>query len=187
MFENLTKDTADWFSIWSDDSTLGKSEQLKQGAGIAKVASSVLGAVEGLSALGNNTLAKKQRDNERLAIANQVLSAQDSIIENLSYNTDQAITYAARGNVSISSPVMTERFKKGASEAGRDFAMIKANAEIEKIKSDVSYARKRRAATQKAISGVTSMMFNIGMMGMNFGGGDVAVDPMQAASAANAL
>ena len=58
MFENLTKDTADWFSIWSDDSTLGKSEQFKQGAGIAKVASSVLGAVEGLSALGNNTLAK---------------------------------------------------------------------------------------------------------------------------------
>lgn len=174
MYENLTKDTADWFSIWSDDSTLGKSEQLKQGAGIAKVASSVLGAVEGLSALSNNTLAKKQRNNERLAIANQVLAAQDSIIESLAYNTDQAVTYAARGNVAISSPVMTERFKKGASEAGRDFAMIKSNAEIEKIKSDVSYARKRRAATQKAIGGITNLMFNVGMYGMNFGGGAVA-------------
>lgn len=188
MFEDLTKDTADWFSIWSDDSTLGKSAQLKQGAGIAKVASSALSMVEGLSSLANNKVAQKQRDNERLAIENQVLAAQDSIIENLAYNTDQAITYAARGNVAISSPVMTERFKKGAAEAGRDFAMIKTNAEIQKVKSDISYARKRRAATQKAISGVTSFLFNAGMMGMNFGAGsDVAIDPMQTASATNTI
>ena len=144
--------------------------------------------VEGLSALGNNAVAKEERENEYKAIENQVLAAQDSIIQNLSYNTDQAIVYAARGNVSIASPVMRERFKKGAAEAGQDFAMLEANAAVQRTKADISYARKRRAATEKAIKGVNSFLFNAGMAGFSFGSGaDVAVDPMQAASAANAL
>lgn len=172
MFEDLTKDMSDWFSIWSDDSTLGKSAQFKKYASMAKVGSSALGMVEGLSALDNNSVSEKVRENEYQAIENQVLAAQDSIIENLSYNTDQAITYAARGNVAISSPVMTERFKKGAAEAGRDFAMINANADIQRVKSDISYARKRRAATEKALGSVNSFLFNAGMMGMNFGGAE---------------
>lgn len=169
MFDSLTKDIKDWFAIWSDDSTLGKSNQFKQYAGIAKVGTSALEMVEGLSALGNNAVSKKVRENEYQAIENQVLAAQDSIIENLAYNTDQAITYAARGNVSISSPVLREKFKKGAAEAGRDFAMINANADIQRVKSDISYARKRRAATEKAISGITSFMFNAGIAGLSFG------------------
>lgn len=176
MFDSLTKDVQDWFAIWSDDSTLGKSNQFKQYAGMAKVGTSALEMVEGLSALGNNAVARKERKNEYQAIENQVLAAQDSIIETLSYNTDQAITYAARGNVAISSPVLRERFKKGAAEAGQDFAMLEANAAIQRTRADISYARKRRAATEKAIKGVNSFLFNVGMAGLAFGSGNTWTD-----------
>lgn len=179
----------DWFEIWGmDNSTnVGKSAGLKKTATGLKVAQSGLSMIEGLSALGNNGVAKKERENEYQAIENQVLTAQDQIIENLSYNTDQAISYAARGNVAIGSSVMLEKFKKGSAEAGRDLAMLQKNAEIQKIKSDISYARKRRANTQKAINSINQFAFDLGMAGLSFGSGKAAVDPMQVASATNSL
>lgn len=181
----------DWFAIWTageNESNIQKSARYKKMAGGVKVAQSALTMVEGLSALGNNSVAKKERENEYQAIENQVLAAQDQIIESLNYNTDQAITYAARGNVAISSPVLKERFKKGAAEAGRDFAMLNANADVQRVRSDISYARKRRANTERAIKGVNQFLFSMGMYGMGgFGGGDQAIDPMQAASANNTL
>ena len=181
----------DWFSIWTageNESNIEKSARYKKMAGSLKVAQSALGMVEGLSALGNNSVAKKERENEYQAIENQVLAAQDQIIESLNYNTDQAITYAARGNVAISSPVLRERFKKGAAEAGRDFAMLEANANVQRVRSDISYARKRRANTERAIKGINQFVFNLGMAGLSFGsGGDQAIDPMQVASANNTL
>jgi hypothetical protein len=180
----------DWFAIWTageNESNIAKSARYKKTAAGLKVAQSALTMVEGLSALGNNSVAKKERENEYQAIENQVLAAQDQIIESLNYNTDQAITYAARGNVAISSPVLRERFKKGAEEAGRDFAMLEANANVQRVRSDISYARKRRANTQKAISSINQFAFNLGMAGLSFGSGGTAVDPMQAASANNSL
>ena len=169
----------DWFSIWAigkDGSNIEKSAQLKKTAAALKIAQSALGMVEGISALNNNETARLERKNERMAIENQVLAAQDSIIENLSYNTDQTIAYAARGNVSVSSPVLTERFKKGAAESGKDFAMIRANADIERVKSDISYARKRRANTQRAISSINQFAFDVGMAGLMFGSGGAATE-----------
>lgn len=181
----------DWFAIWTpkeNESTIEKSARYKKMAGGLKVAQSALTMVEGLSGLGNNSVAKKERENEYQAIENQVLAAQDQIIESLNYNTDQAITYAARGNVAISSPVLRERFKKGAAEAGRDFAMLEANANVQRVRSDISYARKRRENTERAIKGVNQFLFSMGMYGMGgFGGGDQAIDPMQQASASNTI
>lgn len=166
----------DWFKIWGmdDSSNIEKSAQLKKTAVGLKVAQSALGMVEGISALGNNEVARQERKNEYMAIENSVLSAQAQIMENLAYNTDQTIAYAARGNVSVASPVMRERFKKGASEAGQDFAMLQKNAEIQKVKSDISYARKRRANTQKAINSINQFAFDLGMAGFSFGSGGVA-------------
>lgn len=181
----------DWFSIWTpkeNETNIEKSARYKKTAAGLKVAQSALTMVEGLSGLGNNSVAKKERENEYQAIENQVLAAQDQIIETLNYNTDQAITYAARGNVAISSPVLRERFKKGAAEAGRDFAMLKANADVQRVRSDISYARKRRANTERAIKGINQFLFNAGMYGLAFGsGGDQAIDPMQQASASNTI
>lgn len=180
----------DWFAIWTpkeNESTIEKSARYKKMAGGLKVGQSALTMVEGLSALGNNTVAKKERKNEYQAIENQVLAAQDQIIQTLAYNTDQAITYAARGNVAISSPVLRERFKKGAAEAGRDFAMLNANADVQRVRSDISYARKRRENTKKAIEGVNKFLFSAGMYGLAFGSGGEAIDPMQQASANNTL
>lgn len=180
----------DWFSIWTakeDETNIAKSARYKKMAGGLKVGQSALGMVEGLSGLGNNSVAKKERENEYQAIENQVLAAQDQIIENLNYNTDQAITYAARGNVAISSPVLRERFKKGAAEAGRDFAMLEANANVQRVRSDISYARKRRANTERAIKGINQFLFNAGMYGLSFGSSGEATDPMQVASANNTL
>lgn len=181
----------DWFNLWSgddDETNIAKSARYKKMAAGIKVGQSALGMVEGLSGLANNSVAKKERENEYQAIENQVLAAQDQIIETLSYNTDQAITYAARGNVAISSPVLRERFKKGAAEAGRDFAMLKANADVQRVRSDISYARKRRANTERAIKGINQFLFNAGMAGLSFGsGGGESIDPMQVASANNTL
>lgn len=181
----------DWFNIWSGDdneTNIAKSARYKKMAAGLKVGQSAMSMVEGLSGLMNNSVARQERKNEYQAIENQVLAAQDQIIETLNYNTDQAITYAARGNVAISSPVLRERFKKGAEEAGRDFAMLEANANVQRVRSDISYARKRRANTERAIKGINQFLFNAGMAGLSFGsGGDQAIDPMQQASASNTI
>lgn len=181
----------DWFNLWSGDdneTNIAKSARYKKTAAGIKVGQSALGMVEGLTGLYNNSVARQERKNEYKAIENQVLAAQDQIIETLNYNTDQAITYAARGNVAVSSPVLRERFKKGAEEAGRDFAMLKANADVQRVRSDISYARKRRENTKKAIEGVNKFLFSAGMYGLAFGsGGDQAIDPMQQASASNTI
>lgn len=163
---------SDWFSFWggkqeSDTSSLGAtletSKDVKTAIGQLRVAKSAMGAVEGLTGLMNIPLYKKERDNTIKAIENQVLAGQDQIFKALSYNTDQALTYAARGNVSIGSPVIRERMKKGAEEAGFDFAMLRSNAEIQKINANIQYSQKRKAAFDKAVSGIFDTAFTAAM------------------------
>lgn len=162
---------SDWFSFWggkqkSDtkdlDTTLSTTRDIKKATAQLRVAESTISAVEGLTSLANVSLYKKERDNTKKAIENQVLAGQEEILRTLSYNTDQALTYAARGNVSISAPVMRERMKKGAQEAGFDFAMLRSNANIQKINADITYSAKRRATFNKAIKGIGSALLTYG-------------------------
>lgn len=165
---------SDWFSFWggkneSDttnlDTTLKTTADIKEAIGTMQVAKSAMGAVEGLTSLMNLPLYKKERDNAIRAIENNVLAGQDQIFRELSYNTDQAITYAARGNVSIGAPVIQERMKKGAQEAGFDFAMLRANADIQKINTNIQYSAKRRATFNQALQGVTNALLTYGVYG----------------------
>ena len=169
---------SDWFSFWgkkqeSDttnlDTTLSTASDIKKTIGQMQVAKGIVGAVEGLTGLMNLPLYKKERDNAIKAIENNVLAGQEQIFRELSYNTDQAITYAARGNVSIGSPVMRERMKKGAEEAGYDFSMLRANADIQKINANIQYSAKRRATFNKAIKGVMGALMTYGAYGDSFG------------------
>lgn len=163
---------SDWFSFWggkneSDTSSLGATlettKKVKSAINNLYVAQSAMDAVEGLTGLMNIPLYKKERDNTIKAIENQVLASQDQIFKELSYNTDQALVYAARGNVSIGSPVIQERMKKGAEEAGYDFGMLRTNADIQKINANISYSQKRKAAFDKAVSGVMDTAFTAAM------------------------
>lgn len=163
---------SDWFSFWggrneSDTSSLGATlstaADVKKAIGKLQVAKSAMGAVEGLTGLANIPLYKKERDNAIKSIENNVLAGQEQIFRELSYNTDQTLTYAAAGNVSISSPVIRERMKKGAQEAGFDFAMLRSNAEIQKINTNIQYAQKRKAQLDKAISGIVDTAFTAAM------------------------
>lgn len=172
---------SDWFSFWggrnkSDttnlDTTLKTAADIKETIGKMQVAKSVVGAVEGLTSLANIPLYKKERDNAIKAIENNVLAGQDAIIRELSYNTDQALTYAARGNVSIGSPVIMERMKRGAKEAGYDFAMLRSNAEIQKINANIQYSAKRRATFNNALKGVMGALMTYGAYGSELGGGE---------------
>lgn len=162
---------SDWFSFWSGkqksdtkdlDTTLSTTRDIKEATAQLRVAESGISAVESLTGLMNIPLYKKERDNAKKAIENQVLAGQEEILRNLSYNTDQALTYAARGNVSINAPVMRERMKKGAEEAGYDFAMLRSNADIQKINADITYQAKRRATFKKAIKGVENALLTYG-------------------------
>lgn len=171
---------SNWFSFWggkqeSDtknlDTTLNTTRDIKKATAQIRVAQGAIGAAESLTGLMNVPLYKKERDNTKKAIENQVLAGQEEILRNLSYNTDQALTYAARGNVSISSPVMLQRMAKGAEEAGFDFAMLRSNANIQKINADISYQAKRRAAFNKAIKGVSTALLTYGAYSSDFGFG----------------
>jgi hypothetical protein len=186
---------SDWFSFWggkqeSDttnlSTTLSTTRDIRKANAQFQVAKGAIGAVEGLTGLMNIPLYKKERDNAIMAIENNVLAGQDAIIRELSYNTDQALTYAARGNVSISSPVIMERMKRGAKEAGYDFAMLRANADIQKANADIQYSAKRRKTFSNALQGVMGALMTYGAFGSSLGG-DVAVDPMQVSSANNRL
>ena len=178
---------SDWFSFWgkkqeSDttnlDTTLSTASDIKKTIGQMQLAKGTVGAVEGLTGLMNLPLYKKERDNAIKAIENNVLAGQEQIFRDLSYNTDQAITYAARGNVSIGSPVMRERMKKGAEEAGYDFAMLRANADIAKTNAKIQYSAKRRATFNNAIKGVMGALMTYGTysdsFGSLFGGGSLS-------------
>ena len=154
---------SDWFSFWGEkkksdtsslDSTLSSAKDVKEAYGQLMAAQSVLKAGSALTGLMNIPLYKKERDNTIKSIENKVLDGQDQIIRALSYNTDQALVYAARGNVSIGSPVIRERMKKGAEEAGFDFAMLRSNAEIQKINANIQYSQKRKAAFDNALGGI---------------------------------
>lgn len=186
---------SDWFSFWggrneSDTSSLGATlstaADVKKAIGKLQVAKSAMGAVEGLTGLANIPLYKKERDNAIKSIENNVLAGQEQIFRELSYNTDQTLTYAAAGNVSIGAPVIRERMKKGAQEAGFDFAMLRSNAEIQKINANISYSAKRRKAFDSALQGVLGSLMTYGASGLS-GGTGMAIDPMQVASANNTL
>lgn len=176
---------SDWFSFWNPvqseqakadaSSTLTgsliQSKTLKAREKKLLLGESIIEAGEGVSGLINiwdlgqgKPLYKRERDNAKKAIENQVLAGQEEILRNLSYNTDQALTYAARGNVSIGAPVMRERMKKGAEEAGFDFAMLRSNADIQKINADITYQAKRRATFKKAIAGVNKALLTYGAL-----------------------
>lgn len=172
---------SDWFSFWggkqeSDttnlSSTLATTRDIRKANAQFQVTKGVVGAVEGITGLMNIPLYKKERDNAIRAIENNVLAGQDAIIRELSYNTDQAITYAARGNVSIGSPVIMERMKKGAKEAGYDFAMLRANADIQKINADIQYSAKRRKTFSNALQGVMGALMTYGAFGSSLSGGE---------------
>jgi hypothetical protein len=187
---------SDWFSFWgekhpSDTSsfgnTLNTAADVKKAIAGITIAKSAVGAVQGLTSLANIPLYKKERDNAIKSIENNVLAGQDAIIRELSYNTDQALVYAARGNVSIGAPVIRERMKKGAQEAGFDFAMLEANAKIQKENARIQYAQKRRKSFDAALSGILNLGLTVGAMGAFGGASSVATDPMQVASANNLL
>lgn len=161
-----------WFSFWGEDhetdssnldATLDSTVKIRDSVAKTQIAKGALGAVEGLTGLMNISLYKKERDNAIKAIENTVLAGQDQIIRDLSYNTDQALVYAARGNVSIGSPVMLSRMKKGAEEAGYDFAMLRANADIAKTNVNIKYAQKRRQAVNNAIKGISGALLSYGV------------------------
>ena len=188
---------SDWFSFWggkqeSDTSSLGATlsttADVKKAIGQIQLAKGAISAVEGLTGLMNLPLYKKERDNTIRAIENNVLAGQEQIFRELSYNTDQTLTYAAKGNVSISSPVILERMKKGAQEAGYDFAMLRTNANIQKINADIAYSAKRRKTFNNALQGVMGALMTYGAYGSALTGGTgMAIDPMQVASANNTL
>lgn len=188
---------SDWFSFWggkqeSDttnlSTTLATTRDIRKANAQFQVAKGTIGAVEGLTGLMNIPLYKKERDNAIMAIENNVLAGQDAIIRELSYNTDQALTYAARGNVSIGSPVIMERMKRGAKEAGYDFAMLRANAEIAKTNANIQYSAKRRKAFNNALQGVMGALMTYGAYGSALSDDSgMVVDPMQVASANNTL
>lgn len=174
---------SDWFTFWggkesSDtqdlDTTLATTREIRSANKKLMVAESVLDAAEGITGLLNIGLYKKERDNEIKAIENKLLAGQEQIFKELSYNTDQALVYAARGNVSIASPVMMERMKKGAEEAGRDFAMLQANADIAKINADIKYSAKRRATFDKALKGVMGGLLTYGALSGGGTGGSLS-------------
>lgn len=165
---------SDWFSFWGSkeisdtkdlEATIDTTANIKNAIKSMQTAKSVIGSVESISSLANIPLYKKERDNAIKAIENQVLAGQDQIFKELAYNTDQAITYAARGNVSIGAPVVQERMKKGAEEAGFDFAMLRSNAEIQKQNAKISYAAKRRQTWDNAIKGVWNAALTYGIYG----------------------
>lgn len=165
---------SDWFSFWGSketsdtkdlEATVDTTANIKKAIKSMQTAKSVIGAVENISSLANIPLYKKERDNAIKAIENQVLAGQDQIFKELAYNTDQAITYAARGNVSIGAPVVQERMKKGAEEAGFDFAMLRSNAEIQKQNAKISYAAKRRQTWDNAIKGIWNAALTYGIYG----------------------
>lgn len=182
----------DWFSYWRPvESEQAKSDSISTLDNVLATKSTLVkklkniqyasaglgiasGLTQGITALGNRSLYKAERDNEIQAIENQVLAAQDDIIQTMAYNSDQAITTAARGNVSISSPVLIERFKQGAERAGRDFAMMRANADIQRTISDINYARKKRASFDFAMNKIfgaanTALMVGMGSSGTGWG------------------
>lgn len=187
---------SDWFSFWggsdgqwadtsSLSSTLSSAKDLSSGMQTLKkmdTGTELLGSVANLFNIG---VWKKERDIQFQKIENNVLAGQAEIFRTLSYNTDQALTYAARGNVSIGAPVLRERMKKGAQEAGLDFAMLRTNADIQRYKTDLDYVKKRKAAVTKAVGS----LLKVGQMavGSMMGGSGVATDQMQVASANNLL
>lgn len=187
---------SDWFSFWggtegkwadtsSLDSTLGSAQDLSSGMQTLQKMQAGADLLGSVANLFNINVWKKERDIEFQKIENDVLAGQAEIFRSLSYNTDQAITYAARGNVSIGAPVLRERMKKGAQEAGWDFDMLRTNADIKRYKADLDYVKKRKAAVTKAIGS----LFSVGQMaiGSMMGGSGVATDQMQVASANNLL
>lgn len=172
---------SDWFSFWggkneSDTSSLGATldttQKIQKANAQMQMGKGIVGAVEGLTSLMNLPLYKKERDNAIKAIENEVLAGQDQIFRELSYNTDQALTYAARGNVSIGAPVLRDRMKKGAEEAGFDFAMLRTNANIKKINADIQYSAKRRATFNNALQGVMGALMTYGVYGSALSGGE---------------
>lgn len=188
---------SDWFSFWggkneSDTTSLGATldttQKIQKANAQMQIGKGVAGAVEGLTGLFNLPLYKMEKNNAIKAIENEVLAGQDQIFRELSYNTDQALTYAARGNVSIGAPVLRDRMKKGAEEAGFDFAMLGANANIKRTNAEIQYSAKRRATFNNAIQGVMGALMTYGAYGSMLSGGEgMAVDQMQVASANNSL
>lgn len=128
-----------------------------------KLIGSGIPLLESTSGLLNLGAYKAEKENAIQSIKNQVLAAQDDILQNLSYNTDQSIIYAARGNVSIGSGVLQNRFAKGAERAGRDFKMLDLNAKLATETANISYARKKRAAVRDAVSGVLDFATTLGV------------------------
>ncbi len=172
---------SDWFSFWggkneSDttdlDATLSTTRAIRKENAKIQVGKGLINAVEGVTGLMNIGLYKKERDNEIQAIENQVLAGQDQIFKELSYNTDQTLVYAARGNVSIGAPVIRARMQKGAEEAGRDFGVLQANADIAKINANIKYSAKRRATFNNALKGVMGGLLSYGMYGSEAFGGN---------------
>lgn len=167
-----------WFSFWggnqeSDttnlESTLASTESIRKANAGFVATKAVFGAVEGLAGLQNIDLYKKERDNEIKAIENQMLAGQEQVIRELSYNTDQTLTYAARGNVSIGAPVINARMRKGAEEAGFDMAMLKTNADIGKINAKIKYSQKRKESFDRAMQGVWNAMLTVGVYNNTYG------------------
>lgn len=164
---------SEFFNFWSSDTTpkvtdtaidsLTKAESVGNKLAGLQVAKSGLNLIESTSGLLNLGAYKAEKENAIQSIKNQVLAAQDDILQNLSYNTDQTIVYAARGNVSIGSGVLQNRFAKGAERAGRDFKMLDLNAKLATETANISYARKKRALVTNAISGVLDFATSLGM------------------------
>lgn len=186
---------SDWFSFWGErnktdtsnlDATLKSVHDIQKSNAQMQIGKGVVGLTESLTSLLNLPLYKKEKENAIKAIENSVLAGQDEIIRNLSYNTDQTLVYAARGNVAIGSPVIRERMKKGASEASMDMAMLRANADIKKANVNMQYSAKRRKTFDNAIKGVMGALMTYGMYGSNAFNSE-AIDPMQVASANNTL
>lgn len=160
---------SDWLTFWNNDvdtsnmdTTLSSYVDLMNANKKLQMAKATTSVVESLTSLQNIELYEKERKNAKQAIENQVLAGQEQILKELSYNTDQTLVYAARGNVSIASPVISERMKKGSEEAGFDFAMLRANADIQKINADIQYHAKRRKTFQSALKNTFGALMTYG-------------------------
>ena len=132
-----------------ESARLERATRQKNVASVVRIGSTILGGLEMNDYADEVAATKEQYETQKKIIDTNIQNSEALLMEKYQENMADLDSIAAAKNIDPTSGAIQGIKEKGAMDMGKDFAIQRSNAEIQKLALDLDYARSNRIAQRQ--------------------------------------
>lgn len=151
-----------------EDERLKKAARQNAFSAATRIASTIAGGLEMNDYMDEVKATKEQYEVQKQIIDTNIANSETLLMERYRENMADLDVLAASKNIDPTSSAIQGMKEKGAMDMGKDFAIARTNAELQKLALDLDYARSNRIAAQNARNYWDNAAWDVAKVGIQY-------------------